>query len=854
MIGIGWFFYSLSVHHPFTFGEIERSKDQIIEQADVVLQNNQYQYQFQAIFPSAEFQASAGVIDSLQKKWGSKEFKERVQASEFLSDLPLLSWEIEGYNGQEAERGVQIAMRLSTTGELVSFKAENELISQQRPYNRDAIRYVLEAQVQNYTRSLEDSLISGLTSYQHLNTETSSDGQSAGIIERLRQLRGSEEDVVYTNRNIWKLADYYLERTVWNNFELQRDTVQLLDEAGIRFARVTFGAQDSVSGVAVDLTMDVLPAGSLKSLDYELAPTISEPDETYTQVIESTSLFVLLVFGIWLLFIFYLRIKARAIDTRPAMIIAVLAGFIIPGFWILQFVNDIGLVYGLAGTNEIINSLMVLAVIGAMSAVGFFVITAVSDSITRQYWPEKLKTWDLVRRGLIVNKPVGWGIINAIAIGGILAGIFALCLSFVPTSYLSANTGFISDNFFLPSLANLMVTISLVLVVVISAFLIMGNQIKGVVSKQWIIPLLSALLFCLLDILPVNIEPDLCDRIMRTMIGFMLGYFYVRYDFLTIVFGFFVFLNLVTTSKGWVIPGSPDANTFYLFLLVLITFLFLGVYFILKGQDRKELPEYVPAYIEEQAKEQRLKQELSIARVVQQTFLPSKIHHLPGIDIAGICIPAQETGGDYYDMISLGQQRTAIAIGDVSGKGIRAAFYMTFTKGVLHSLSALILSPVELLNQLNRLFKENATRGTFISMIYGILEADKRQFTFARAGHNPMLVVRSNGNTEWLKPDGVGIGITDSDNFIRCTQEATLKLKEGDVVILYTDGITETLNSGGHFYGEDQLERLVKGVRKASSEKILEIIINDVNEFKGIAKQHDDMTLVIIKADASVNQ
>jgi serine phosphatase RsbU (regulator of sigma subunit) len=139
-------------------------------------------------------------------------------------------------------------------------------------------------------------------------------------------------------------------------------------------------------------------------------------------------------------------------------------------------------------------------------------------------------------------------------------------------------------------------------------------------------------------------------------------------------------------------------------------------------------------------------------------------------------------------------------------------------------------------------------------MIYGILEADKRQFTFARAGHNPMLVVKANGDTEWLKPNGLGIGVTNGDGFIKLTEEATLKLKEGDVIILYTDGITEMLSTSNHFYGEERLERLVKGVRKASSEKILEIIVDDVNEFKGIATQHDDMTLVIIKADASVNQ
>ena len=118
-----------------------------------------------------------------------------------------------------------------------------------------------------------------------------------------------------------------------------------------------------------------------------------------------------------------------------------------------------------------------------------------------------------------------------------------------------------------------------------------------------------------------------------------------------------------------------------------------------------------------------------------------------------------------------------------------------------------------------------------------------------------MLLVRANGDTEWLKPNGVGIGVAQqSAAFIKGTQEATLKLEEGDVIIMYTDGITEMLNAGNHFYGEERLERLVKGVRKASSEKIMKIIVDDVNEFKGVAKQHDDMTLLIIKADASVNQ
>jgi serine phosphatase RsbU (regulator of sigma subunit) len=301
-------------------------------------------------------------------------------------------------------------------------------------------------------------------------------------------------------------------------------------------------------------------------------------------------------------------------------------------------------------------------------------------------------------------------------------------------------------------------------------------------------------------------------------------------------------------------PNSPDENLFYIFTTLVFGIFVLGFYFVTKGSEKKDLPDYVPTYIEDQAKGQRLDQELEIAQAVQKTFLPSRVEQLPGIDIAGICEPAQETGGDYYDMISLGKNRMAIAIGDVSGKGIQAAFYMTFVKGVLHSLSALILSPLELLNQLNRLFKENATRGTFVSMIYGILEADKRELTFARAGHNPMLIVRANGDTDWLLSKGIGIGVTSSLLFMKGTEEAVLKLNEGDVAVLYTDGITEMMNISNQFYGEERLERVVKGVRKGASSSILNIIISDVKEFKGVAKQHDDMTLVVIKADSSVNK
>lgn len=852
LIGLGWFFISFLSFHPFSVQQNHLSEDTVVQKANSVLKS----WQFDSIefLGGTNLESAHSYSDSLQKKWGTEEFQKQVEQSEFLSELPLLSWQVTSSNSPDWEETSQVLVQFDMEGEIAGFSANPEFLNQQRPSNRLAVRSIFEANFGSFSRGLEDSLINGLTEYQHLSDGVQDRQREQSILNRLRNLRGENDARYYSMDNIRALARFYLDQTLWRDFDLKQVSINIMDEGGIRFARTQWSAEDSTTETSVEITVDVLPAGSLKSLEYTLKPEITESDSSVQDIIESFSLFAIVFFSIWLLFVFYLRIKARAIDTRPAMIIAVIAGFIVPGFWILQFANDFGLTYTNIETSQLINGAMFIAVMGAISAVGFFVLTAVSDSITRQYWPEKLKTWDLVRRGLFNNKPVGWGLIQAVGVGGILAGIFGLSIYFIPGSYISAETEFLSNEFVLPSIGNLMVTSMMVLLIMIPVFLIVGNQIKGITGKKWVIPILAAVVFGVMDVLPFSLEPDMIDRITKGVIGFALGYFYLRYDILPVFFGFYLFVNLLSTTKGWVLEGSPDANTFWMFAMIAAASVLIGIYFIQKGTERNELPEYIPSYIEDQAKEQRVKQELAIARVVQQTFLPSKIHHLPGIDMAGICIPAQETGGDYYDMISLGEQRTAIAIGDVSGKGIKASFYMTFTKGVLHSLSALILSPVELLNQLNRLFNENATRGTFISMTYGILESDKRKFTFARAGHNPMLVIRANGKAEWHKPDGLGIGVSKGDDFIKCTEEATLKLKEGDVVILYTDGITEMLNPVNQFYGEERLEKLVRGIRTASSEEIMNLIIEDVTDFKGMAKQHDDTTLVIIKADASVNQ
>jgi serine phosphatase RsbU (regulator of sigma subunit) len=269
---------------------------------------------------------------------------------------------------------------------------------------------------------------------------------------------------------------------------------------------------------------------------------------------------------------------------------------------------------------------------------------------------------------------------------------------------------------------------------------------------------------------------------------------------------------------------------------------------ILKGRDERRLTRYVPEYVEELAHEERIKQELQIAREVQQSFLPVRMPKIQGLDIAAFCRPAYETGGDYFDFIQLDEHRVALAIGDVSGKGIQAAFYMTFTKGILHSLCRETDSPAELLIKANRLFCDNARKGTFISLVYGIIDLQRRTFTFARAGHNPVIRMNAKlGEVEELQPVGLGLGLTKDAPFSDNIREIRLDLCADDVLVLYTDGIVEALNEAREFYGNKRLVSLLKRHKKHSSSEILNAIFENVSTFVGKAKQHDDMTTMVIR-------
>jgi sigma-B regulation protein RsbU (phosphoserine phosphatase) len=246
----------------------------------------------------------------------------------------------------------------------------------------------------------------------------------------------------------------------------------------------------------------------------------------------------------------------------------------------------------------------------------------------------------------------------------------------------------------------------------------------------------------------------------------------------------------------------------------------------------------------------KIEHEVHLAKQVQTALLPHAAPQLAGFDLAGCCLPALEVGGDYYDFIMLDDTHVAIAIADVSGKGIPAAIYMTLVKGILQSHAALELSPKDVLAKVNALIYKTFRRGSFVTMLYGVLDVSSRTFTYARAGHTPPLFISSDDHRNApMKTKGMGLGLAPSNIFAGTIAETTLTLKPDDLLVLYTDGFTEAMSEAGEEFGDERFRDMVyTHSLKPKATDVLNAITDGVKTFAAKAPQHDDMTLIVLKA------
>lgn len=240
---------------------------------------------------------------------------------------------------------------------------------------------------------------------------------------------------------------------------------------------------------------------------------------------------------------------------------------------------------------------------------------------------------------------------------------------------------------------------------------------------------------------------------------------------------------------------------------------------------------------------QRLRQQLSIARQIQQTFLPDANPKIVGYDITGWNIPSGEVGGDYYDFIKIVAGQTGIAIADVSGKGIPASLIMAAYRASLIAEIRNNYAIRTICRKVNNLLVESVQPGTFVTAVYGVLDSNNHILTFSNAGHSLPFVLRQSGDVEHLKQGGQAMGVTRDSTY----EERPIFLNKGEIVVLYTDGVTEVFDPDGDEFG---LERLVDVVAKNRDEPAVEIqraIYEAVHGFASPQHVFDDFTMVIIK-------
>ncbi len=250
--------------------------------------------------------------------------------------------------------------------------------------------------------------------------------------------------------------------------------------------------------------------------------------------------------------------------------------------------------------------------------------------------------------------------------------------------------------------------------------------------------------------------------------------------------------------------------------------------------------------LEESIEKERLEKELDVAREIQRKILPAKNPEFDELSITSVFIPAFEVGGDYYDFFNIDKNKLGFVIADVSGKGISAAFIMAEIKGIFESLAQTIESPKEILIKVNRILQRTLDRKNFVSAAYGMIDLSKEILYISRAGHCPIILIR-NGRAENLRPSGIGLGLSFGPHFANTLDEIKIDLQENDLIVLYTDGITEAKNKEMDEFGSRKFEEILLTNSSAEVDEIANKVIRDVTLFSQNNPQHDDITLVVLK-------
>ena len=604
----------------------------------------------------------------------------------------------------------------------------------------------------------------------------------------------------------------------------------------------TYNRSEPVCGLQQQLNVVISgPYVSKFALQYNPPAISSLEKERAIQVFP----FITLIFSLGMLCVVQLirKLRVDAINFQYTLAPALAAGLLAVGMIVLE-----------ANRLDLFSLFLGVTIYAATAALAMVVAVAVGESTVRQLWDDKLLNLDAMLRGQFRHRHLAIALLRGLAFGVGLAGLIALTMKaaglFTSISLAEWCADLHRDAASVPFMVSLIRIFNDALWTQFAVVLaLLPILVKWLPRQKYAAPIF-ALIFGIgmHHTIKLPSEPLAANLIVGLILGLAFAYLFLRYDFITVFTAHITFATLFAAARLL----SLNHPTFWYSGLMLLIPLFALVAFsgwawpVYKSHE--QLRNYLPHQSVKILENERLKRELEIARRVQMSFLPKQLPELPGLEVSSSCLPASEVGGDYYDFVPMGDNRIGFAIGDVSGKGVSAAFYMTLTKGFVRSLSRTQWGPAQILIEINRLFYESVERGHFVSLIFGVLDLNEMTLTFARAGHDPIFWCRhQDDHFERLLPPGIALGLEPGEVFSEIIKEQTIKVQAGDLFVLYTDGFSEAMNQFANEFGEERLAQSVRRHAHLPTDEIMEKIKTQVSHFVGRSPQHDDMTMLIMR-------
>jgi len=247
------------------------------------------------------------------------------------------------------------------------------------------------------------------------------------------------------------------------------------------------------------------------------------------------------------------------------------------------------------------------------------------------------------------------------------------------------------------------------------------------------------------------------------------------------------------------------------------------------------------------AEQERLLKELEIASGIQKNILPKEAPEISGIELSAANIPAREVGGDFYDYVPVQNDKWGLTIADVSGKGMPAAIFMGLSRTIVRASTTGNLSVENAIRRANDLICRDSRSGMFVTLFYAILDSHNKKLRYVNAGHNPPFLFRNDSEgIIRLEAKGIPLGVTEGIDI----EEKEIDLLKDDVLVLYTDGVTEAVNEQEEEFGEDRLIRIIRQNRLLTAQDLIEKVQGEIMAFAGNQPQFDDITLMIMKVTA----